>query len=118
LVSASGGVLDLATMASADDGATISGDISETPNVILSNQTVWSLYESLLSPTTRSEYQTLGGSFINGTTGVNQNVNAGDGLTLKAGATSLMYRGKPYVRDQKSPSGVQWYTNENWFGFR
>lgn len=118
LVNASAGVLDLATMASADDGSTISGDTSETPNVILSNQTVWSLYESLLAPTTRSEYQTLGGTFINGSTGVGANVNMGDGLSLKAGATSLMYRGKPYVRDQKSPSGKQWYTNENWFGFR
>lgn len=118
LVSATGGVLDLATMGSVDDGSTISGDVSETSNVILSNTTVWSLYESLLAPTTRSEYQTLGGSFINGSSGVEQNVDMGQGLTLKAGATSLMYRGKWYVRDQKATSGSQFFTNENWFFFR
>lgn len=118
LVSASGGVLDLATMAAADDGATISGDLSETPNVMLSNQTVWSLYESLLSPTTRSNYDTLGGSFINGGTAVSQPVTTQRALNLTAGALSMEYRGKPYVRDQKSPSGKLWFTNENWFVFK
>lgn len=118
LVSATGGVLDLATMASADDGSTISGDISETSNVVLQNQTVWSLYESLLTPTTRADYQVLGSTFINGSSGVDQNVDMGNGLSLKAGATSTMYRGKWMVRDQKAPSGTQIFTNENWFFFR
>lgn len=118
LVSATGGVLDLATMASADDGSTISGDVSETSNVVLQNQTVWSLYESLLTPTTRADYQVLGSTFINGSSGVDQNVDMGNGLSLKAGATSTMYRGKWMVRDQKTPSGTQIFTNENWFFFR
>lgn len=118
LVSATGGVLDLATMASVDDGSTISGDVSETSNVVLTTQAVWSLYESLLTPTTRSEYQVLGGSFINGASGVDQNVDMGNGLTLKAGATSVMWRGKWMVRDQKCPTGDMFMTNENWFFFR
>lgn len=118
LVSATAGVLDLATMASADDGATISGDISETPNVILTTQTVWSLYESLLLPTQQAVYQTLGGPFINGTTSVDQQVNTGNALSLQSGAVSSMYRGKPLVRDQKCPSGKMFFTNENWFVFR
>lgn len=118
LVSATAGVLDLATMASADDGATISGDVSETPNVILSNQTVWSLYDSLLEPTARATYGVLGGSFIDGTTAVGQAPTMSDGLTLRAGATSVTYRGKPLVRDQKSPTGKMWFLNEDWFEFR
>lgn len=118
LVSASAGVLDLATMASADDGATISGDLSETPNVILTNQTVWSLYDSLLEPTSRSTYSNMGGTFIDGSTAVQQNPSASDGLKLAAGAMSVSYRGKPMVRDQKSPSGTMWILNENWFDFR
>jgi len=100
------------------NGATISGDISETPNVMLSNQTVWSLYESLLAPTTRSEYNVLGGPFIKGDTDLGQNVDPAKGLTQAAGATSLRYRGMAYVRDQKSPSGKLWMMNENWFDFR
>jgi hypothetical protein len=118
LVSASGGVLDLATMASADDGATISGDMSETPNVILTNQTVWSLYDSLLEPTVRSTFSGLGGEFIDGSTAVKQAPSAGDGFSLNAGATSTRFRAKPLVRDQKSPTGKMWFLNEDWFHFR
>jgi hypothetical protein len=118
LLSATGGVLDLASMASVDDGSTISGDVSETSNVVLQTQAVWSLYESLLTPTTRAEYQVLGGNFINGASGVEQNVDMGNGLSLKSGATSLMWRGKWMVRDQKCPTGDMFMTNENWFWFR
>jgi hypothetical protein len=118
LVAASAGVIDIATMNSADDGATISGDMSETPNVILSNQTVWSLYDSLLEPTSRATYSSLGGSFIDGGTAVSQSPSAGDGFKLNAGSTSVTFRGKPFVRDQKSPTGSMWFLNENWFTFK
>lgn len=118
LVSASGGVIDLATMSAADDGATISGDMSETPNVILTNQTVWSLYDSLLEPTSRATYGAMGGEFINGSTNVKQAPSQSDAQRLNAGATSVTFRGKPMVRDQKSPSGKMWFLNEDWFDFR
>lgn len=118
LISATGGVLDLATMASVDDGSTISGDVSETSNVVLETQAVFSLFESLLTPTTRAEYNVLGGQFINGASGVDQDVDMGNGLSLKSGATSMSWRGKYMVRDQKCPTGEMIMTNENWFFFR
>lgn len=118
LVAASGGVLDLATMASADDGATISGSESETPNVVLATQTVWSLYDSLLEPTSRATYGAMGGSFIDGSTGVSTSVSQSNAQNLNAGATSVSYRGMPLVRDQKAPTGTMWGLNERWFTFK
>lgn len=118
LVAASAGVIDLATMASANDGATISGDVSETPNVILANQTVWSLYDSLIAPTSRANYNELGGQFIKGDTNVNTPFSQAGALSMKAGATSHEYRGIPLVRDQKCPSGNMYMLNEDWFEFR
>lgn len=118
LVAASSGIIDLATMASADDGATISGDESETPNIIASNQTVWSLYDSLLEPTSRAQYGSLGGNFIDGSSSVKQDANTSNGFTLRAGATSVTFRGKDYFRDQKSPAGDMWFWNENWWHFK
>lgn len=115
---ASAGVLSLDGMAAADDGATISGNESETPNVIMATQTVWSLYESLLSPTVSARYDGTGGSFIDGSTSVKQNVSQSDSLYLKGGATSVTFRGKPLVRDQKCTSGQMFFLNENWFEFR
>jgi len=118
VVAASGGVLDLDTMAGADDGATISGNESETPNVILSNQTVWTLYESLLEPTVSARYEAQGGSFVDGSTAVKQSVSQSNALWLKAGATSVSFRGKPMVRDQKATSQQMFGLNENWFYFK
>lgn len=118
VTAASGGVLDLDLMAAADDGATISGNESETPNVILSNQTVWSLYEALLQPTVSARYEGQGGSFVDGSSAVKQSVKQSDSLWLKGGATSVSYRGKPLVRDQKAPSGTMIGINENWFYFK
>lgn len=115
---ASGGVLTLDVMAAADDGATISGNESETPNVIMSGQTVWSLYESLLSPTVQATYGAQGGSFVNGNTAVGSDVKQSDALWLKAGATSVSFRGKPLVRDQKAPSSTMIGMNEDWFYFK
>lgn len=113
-----GGVLTLDALAASDDGSTISGDIAETSNRIMANQTSFSLYESLLTPTTKAEYQVLGGDFYKGSTGVKEPANMANGLNLKAGATSLDYRGKKLIRDQKCPSGSFFGINERWFQFR
>lgn len=118
VTAATNGVLDLATLAASDDAATISGNMSETPNVLMSNTTVWSLYDSLLEPTSRATYGSLGGSFVDGNSSVKQDAQPGKGLTLAAGATSLSYRGKEFVRDQKSPTGKLWFWNENWWHFK
>ncbi len=118
VTAASAGVLDIATMQAADDAATISGDMSETPNVLMSNQTVWSLYDSLLEPTSRATYGAMGGEFIAGGTAVKQSPSQSDAFRLNAGATSVTFRGKPYVRDQKAPAGKLFGLNENWFEFR
>lgn len=115
---ASGGVLTLDFMAALDDGATISGNLSETPNVLMSNRTVWSLYESLLNPTTQARYDATGGSFVDGSTAVKQAVSSSDGLTLQAGANSLQYRGKDYVRDDKATPQTLFGLNEMWFYFK
>jgi hypothetical protein len=119
VVATSAGVIDLATMASADDGATISGDVSETPNIISSNQTVWSLYDSLLEPTSRAQYGSMGGgAFIDGGSSVQQDSNMSNGFTLRAGATSVTFRGKDYFRDQKALAGNMYFWNENWWHFK
>lgn len=117
LTAAAAGVLDLATMASTIDGATISGNLSETPNVALSNQTVWSLFDALLEPTSQALYNSLGNqAFIDGTSNVSG--QAGNNLTRQAGASNLVYRGIEFVRDQKATSGNLFFVNEHWWKFR
>lgn len=118
VVAASAGVLDLDTMAAADDGASISGDESETPNKIMATQTTWSLYESLLAPTVHADYGSIGGSFVDGNTALNQSVSQSNALSLKGGATSVSFRGKPLIRDQKCLATQMVGLNDKWFHFR
>lgn len=116
IIAASGGVIDLTTMDSADDAATVSGLLSETPNVILTTRAVWSLYGSLLEPTKMAQYNTMGQPSINGDGGQGA-VGAGDGLRGKGGFGSLDYRGKEMVRDDKATSGVMFFLNESYLEF-
>ncbi len=118
LIAASGGVIDLATMDSADDAATVSGDASETPNAILCNQTVWSLYASLLTPTAFAQYSANGGEFISGKTGVGQPVSMNSAPSFHGGTNSVTYRGKPVVRDQKALSGKMYFVNDKYLVFK
>ena len=115
IIAASGGVLDLATMASADDAATISGLASESPNVLISNRTIWTLYESLLEPTKMAMYNIMGQGAISPEASLG--TNAGEGAQGQGGFTSLKYRGKDYVRDDKSTAQVLWFVNEMWLEF-
>lgn len=117
IIPASGGVLDLATMDSADDAATVSGLDSETPNVILTTRAVWSLYGSLLEPTKLAQYATMGQPTVGGETAVGQAVRPAEGLRGRGGFASLDYRGKPVVRDEKCTSGVMFFLNETLLEF-
>lgn len=117
IVAASGGVLDLATMDSADDAATVSGLDSETPNVVLTNRTIWSLYGQLLEPTKLAMYATLGQPMVDGETAVGQAVRPAEGVRGRGGFASLDYRGKPLVRDDKSTAQVMWFLNETLLEF-
>lgn len=112
IIAATGGVLDLATMASADDAATVSGLDSETPNVLISNRTIWSLYEGILEPTKLAQYATMGQPQVDGTTAVGQAARPADGLRGRGGFANLDFRGKPYVRDDKATTQTQFYLNE------
>lgn len=118
LVAASGGVIDMATMDSADDAATVSGDASETPNAVLCSQTVWSLTASLNTPSVMATYGALGGGFIDGKAGVGQQVNMNAAPTFNMGTNSFTYRGKPVVRDQKALSGKMYFVNDKYLVFK
>lgn len=117
IIAASGGVIDLTTMDSADDAASVSGLASETPNVILTTRAIWSLYGSLLEPQKMAMYQVLGqgGGIAGGGQGFG--TPAGAGANMAGGSTSLTYRGKDLIRDDKCTSGVMFFVNETLLEF-
>lgn len=114
---ASGGVLDLDLMDSTDDGASLGGLDTETPNILMTTKSVWSLYGSLLEPTKQAEYRTMGYPKVNSFTPIGEYAR-GEGLMGRGGFTALDYRGKPMVRDDKCPSGTMYLLNETSMEFR
>lgn len=113
---ASGGTLDLdklATLTSAISGGSAR---RQRPSIFVSNETVWDLYESLLTPTVRAAYEANGLPIV---TRTSKRPMRGSELKGAAGYVSLTYRGIPWVADEKSTAQTLWELNENylpWYG--
>lgn len=114
IVAATSGVIDLATMDSADDAASVSGLLSETPSDVVTTRAVWSLYGQLFEPTKMATYNALGGNIPSGNAGPDQ---PGAGTTLTSGSSNITYRGKPMIRDDKCTAGVMFFMNRSLLNF-
>ena len=109
-VTASGGTLTLAKMATLYD--TISSG-NDTPNVGVTTKTVWSLYEQLLTPNVRAAYNEVGFDKLP-IRGDYATKNTAD-LRNAAGFNSLSYRGMPIIKDDFATSGYLYFLNEKYF---
>ncbi|MDD5109497.1 MAG: phage major capsid protein [Candidatus Omnitrophica bacterium] len=112
---ASGGTLDLDKLATLYS-AISSGGMQSSPTLSLVTETIFDLYESLLTPTVRETYAAEGYYSV-GKEGKATRVAA---LSGRAGFDALSYRGVPMVRDEKCTSQTLWMINENrvdWYGW-
>jgi hypothetical protein len=115
---ASGGTLTLAKMATLTSAISGGSASRQRPSVFISDETVWDLYESLLSPTVRAAYEANGLPMVSRKS--RAPMRAAE-LKGAAGYQSLTYRGIPWVADEKSTSQTLWAVNENyidWYGLR
>lgn len=114
-VTASGGTLSLAKMATLHDAISAAGLRSEEPNIGVTTKTVWSLYEQLLTPNVRASYNEAGYAAlpIRGDFAVKNKQELKNG----AGFTALTYRGMPIIKDDFCTSGVLFFLNENYFAW-
>ena len=111
----SGGIMTLAKLSALDDAISASGSKEGSPSIKVSGKTVWSLFEELLTPFQRA------------------NFNAGDlpKLPLRgkevrrpgefgsaAGFTTLFHRNVPLIKDDDATSGAWYSLNEGTFGWR
>ncbi len=107
---ASAGALTLAKLATADDAVTIGVD---SPDLALTTKSIWSTYESLLTPTVRANFSTSGYPRMNAWGGV----PASAGLGGTQGFVYLTFRGTPIAKDEQVPSGKFFFVNTKGFGF-
>jgi len=111
-VTASGGTLDLETMGTQYDAAKVG---SQKPDLGVTTETVWSLYEQLVQPTVVNNQQ---GYRQVTRDGMAQSANA---LAGEVGFDALFFRGMPIVADDQCTSGYLYMLNTDsidWYGLK
>ena len=112
---ASGGTLTLAKMATLVSAVSVGSGMRNRPTIFISDETTWDLYESLLTPTIRANYQSFGLPMV---TRTSKAPMRGAELKGAQGYVALTYRGIPWVADEKSTAQTLWAVNENYLEWR
>lgn len=117
-VAATSGLLTLDLLASLIDGASAASSVQESPSLLLTTKAVFSLYESLNTPTISNTYMQTEMAVTSDTSvGVAVPTSSIQGNKAKNGFRALVWRGIPMVADDKCPTGILYGLNENYFDF-
>lgn len=108
---ASAGAMTLAKLATGYDAVEIGTD---APDIMATTKALWSVYESLLTPTVRAGYVQNGFPRMNAF-GMLPTTQA---LAGQQGFDALWFRGTPMVKDEQCPSGKLYFMNTNYFGMK
>lgn len=105
--------LTLAKVSTLHDAVSAAGLVAEEPTVGLAGKTVWSYFESLLSPSVRASYDQVGYDKVP-TRG--KLVKKGDN-TLQAGSgfTAISHRATPILKDDFATTQKFFWLNENYY---
>lgn len=110
--------LTLARMATLITGVSGGSARSQRPTMLLSSENEWDLFEQLLTPTQKANYESFGYPRI---TRRSKYPVRGDQMTGEGGYEALVYRGIPWVADEKGTQENIWALNEDylfWAGAR
>ena len=114
---ASGGTMSLTKLGTMYINVAGGSAVKQKPSILISDETRWNLYESLLTPTIRANYNANGYPMV---TRRSKGVISSAQLKGGQGFTSVIYRGIPWAADEKCTSDI-WFLNENyinWFGIK
>lgn len=106
--------LTLAKMATLDDATRAASLLQSTTNIGVTTKTGWSLYEQLLQPAVRNDYNSYGPPKL----GIRAlTATRGDKADMGAGFLAIEFRGKPIIADDFCTSGYMYFLNEDSFGW-
>ncbi len=115
----SGGQMTMVKLGNVYNGVAGGSARRQKPTLLSSDETVWQLFEGLLLPTVQAGYQ------MNGFPQVTRRSRGPVAAAAHKGGLgfdSLIYRGVPWVADEKDAAGqTVWYHNENyldWYGLK
>lgn len=111
----SNATLSISLLGSSFDAAAGGNAIMQQPTIIMSSEAEWTDYEDILSPTVRENYNAQGGMVV---TRNSRGPIPRNQLNGAIGYTCLSFRGVPWIKDEKAPSGTVWGNNENYLEWR
>lgn len=114
-VAATNGLLTLSGLGIAYDSVAAGNALMQQPTILQSSESEWTDYESLLSPTVRENYNAQGGMVV---TRTSRGPIPRNQLNAALGYTCLSWRGVPWIKDEKAPTGTIWFNNENYIEWR
>lgn len=94
-----------------------SGTGMSTPTMAPTTETVFDLYEQLLTPTVRETYS-MTGKYTLSASPEQAGGMSREGLSGQTGFVAISYRGIPLTRDEKCPSGKLYMINEQTMEWR
>lgn len=115
-VNASGGTMNLTKLSTLRSDVSGGSATSQKPTLVISDETVWNLGESLLSSTVQANYQANGFPVV---TRTSRGAMSQAELKGALGLSSIIYSGIPWVADEKATSQTVFMVNENyllWYG--
>lgn len=108
------GTMTLAKLGTLDDAAAVGSELGAVPGMNVTDFPTWSLFEQLLDPNVRANYESAGFPRL---------AIRGDGTVSKAqlggaaGFIALHHRGMPLLKDKFATSAVWYKLNEDSFGY-
>jgi len=117
-VTASGGVMDSTKIATLVSAVGAGSSPRNRPSFLLGNETVQDLYDELLTPTIRANYESFGLPMMTRTS--KAPVRASE-LKAAYGFTAFTFRGIPWVADEKATPQTLFAVNETyllWYGLK
>lgn len=112
---AGSGLLSLSLLGTSYDSVAGGNSMMQQPTLFQSSETEWTLFEQLLSPTVRENYNAQGGMLV---TRNSRGPIPANQLTGGMGYRCLSWRGVAWIKDEKAPTGTVWINNENYLEWR
>lgn len=115
---ASGGTITAAKISTLLTNTGAGNAARQQVSMLLSNETVWDFGEAVIATLLRGNYDATGYPI---TSRRSKAPIKGGQLAGVMGYTTLIYRGTPWIKDEKSTSQTLWAINENytrWYGLK
>jgi hypothetical protein len=118
VTAASSGVVSFSTVAAQIDLCSAASASNESTNLLLTTKTAWGFIETLLEAKNRGNYDTSRGYLrVSPYTPMGTAVTPDQLPVGMMGFDSIYFRGIPAVKDDKCPTGLLYFLNENYMKF-